>query len=307
METPVIYFYTAKQMDVDVAVDFPTGSITEWYPQASKVNARFESGITWGKIKLLPNETPNFLQEVSYSHYYPARETDAVPIQVCNADKTKIEKEKFLFYRGIGNFKLPLKATLDGEKITLSDGSENYGAKSNLGRNLKNLIVFENKGGKIGFRYVPNLSTVTTVERPQLTAKIGDVFTELEKILVAQGLYEKEAKAMIKTWQDSWFEEGLRVFYILPRMTTDDILPLHVEPKPKQTVRILVGRTELITPEMTNDVRKQVALLNSKSSRLRANAKENLQKHGRFYEPILQNERNANVRKQLKKLISAEV
>jgi hypothetical protein len=166
-------------------------------------------------------------------------------------------------------------------------------------------------GSWLGFRYVPNLSTVTTVERPQLTANIEEVFAELEKILVAQGLYQKEATAMIKTWKDSWFEEGLRVFYILLRMTTDEILPLHVETKPKQTVRILVGRTELITPEMENDVRKQVALLNSKSSYVRANAKENLQKHGRFYEPILKstlnNETNASLRKQIKKLISQQV
>jgi hypothetical protein len=76
-------------------------------------------------------------------------------------------------------------------------------------------------------------------------------------------------------------------------------------------VRVLVGRTEIITPEMTNDVKKQVALLKSKSPRVRANAKENLRKHGRFYEPILKTilptERNANVRKQIKKLILAEV
>jgi hypothetical protein len=302
METPVIYFYTGNEMDVDVKVDFPSGQITEWYPQASKVNARFETGITWGKIKLLPNEKQNFLREVSYSHYYPARETDAVPIQICNADKTKIEKEKFLFYRGIGNFALPVGVKFDKNVLTLVNNQTDE---------LQNLIVFENKGGKIGFRLVKSLGKETTVERPETNGNLEQVLVELEKILVAEGLYQKEAKAMIKTWLDSWFEEGLRVFYILPTNQTDKILPLTVEPKPKETVRVLVGRTELITPQMTNDVKKQVALLNSKSSRVRANAKENLQKHGRFYEPILksilQNESDASVRKQIKKLILAEV
>src|SRR2546429_5550108 len=37
METPVIYFYTDQPQTVDVSVDFPKGTITEWYPQASQI------------------------------------------------------------------------------------------------------------------------------------------------------------------------------------------------------------------------------------------------------------------------------
>src|SRR6185503_11102109 len=33
METPVIYFYSDKELTVDVTVDFPQGIVTEWYPQ----------------------------------------------------------------------------------------------------------------------------------------------------------------------------------------------------------------------------------------------------------------------------------
>jgi hypothetical protein len=307
METPVIYFYTAKEMEVDVKVAFPSGTITEWYPQAGWANARFDSGINWGKIKLLPNETPDFLREIADSHYYPARETDAVPIQVCNADRTKIEKEKFLFYRGVGDFELPLKVKLNDGKVVLNTIEERYGSKSNPGRNITNLIVFENRGGKIGYEFVPTLSGETIVERPNLSKNLTQVFDELEKALVAQGLYEKEAKAMIETWKDSWFEEGLRVFYILPRMTTDEILPLTVQPRPKETIRVLVGRTEVVTPEMEKDVRKQVGLLRSTSAKVREEAQNNLKKYGRFYEPILksilESEKDAKVRTQIQKLI----
>jgi hypothetical protein len=299
METPVIYFYTAKEMEVDVKVAFPGGSITEWYPQAGWANARFESGINWGKIKLLPNEKPNYLREVSYSHYYPARETDSVAVQVCNADKTKIEKEKFLFYRGVGNFGLPLSVKIDGKNLTLKD----------LGTDeVKNIIVFENRGGRIGFKFLESLNQETIVERPETNKRLTDVFVELEKILVSEGLYEKEAKAMIETWKDSWFEEGLRVFYVLTRKSTDKILPLTVEPQPKETVRVLVGRAEVITPEIEKDVRKQVGLLKSTSAKIRQEARGNLKKHGRFYEPILKSilasETDAKVRVQIQKLIA---
>lgn len=308
METPVIYFYTAKAMDVDVKVSFPGGSITEWYPQAGWVNESSESGINWGKIKLLPEETPNYLREVAYSHYYPARETDAVPIQVCNADKTKIEKEKFLFYRGVGNFELPLNVKLDGEKVVLSTIKEGDNSKSNPGRNITNLIVFENRGGKIGYNLVPTISGETIASRPQLNKNLTSLFDELKNVLVAEGLYEKEAKAMIETWKDSWFEEGLRVFYVLPRTTTDEILPLTIEPRPKETVRVLVGRTEVITPEMEKDVQKQVGQLRSGSVKMREDAREYLKKYGRFYEPILksilESEKDAVVRKQIEELIN---
>jgi hypothetical protein len=72
---------------------------------------------------------------------------------------------------------------------------------------------------------------------------------------------------------------------------------------------VLVGRAEVITPEMERDVKRQVARLRSASARERAVARGNLKKHGRFYEPILksilESEKNAGVRKQIEKLIAA--
>lgn len=307
METPVIYFYTPQEMNVDVRVAFRDGKITEWYPQASFINSQFApgetgqtfgNGINWGTIKLLPDEKPNFPREAADSHYYPARETDAVPVQVCNADKTKIETEKFLFYRGIGNFDLSLTVKLDGKTLALANRETDE---------IRNLIIFENRGGKINFGFVEKLSGEMIIERPAAGKTLGDVLTTLEKILVAEGLYEKEAKAMIETWKDSWFEEGLRVFYILPRRMIDKILPLDIKPEPKETVRVMVGRAEVVTPEMEQDVRKQVGLLKSSSAKTREEARMNLRKRGRFYEPILksilQDEKDERVRKQIQKLV----
>lgn len=321
METPVIYFYTGREMEVSVNVDFPKGKVTEWYPQASIINreyqpegsgsssdkffaGKFTSGINWGTIKLLPNETPNYLREVSYSHYYPARETDAVPVQVCSADKTRIEKEKFLFYRGIGDFELPLSVKFAGQ--TTPDVNRLQLVHRGQGE-IKNLIVFENRGGKIGFRFIDSLAKETVVERPELSQSLEKVLAALEKVLLDEGLYAKEARAMIKTWQDSWFEEGLRVFYVLPTNATNEILPLTVAPKPNELVRVLVGRAEVITPEMEKDVRQQIGLLKSASAEIRDEARKNLQKHGRFYEPILKNilqeEKDTKARAQIRKLI----
>src|SRR4026209_1172966 len=69
----------------------------------------------------------------------------------------------------------------------------------------------------------------------------------LEKTLVANGLYAKEAEAMVATWTDSWFEEGTRIFYVVPRATGDAILPLAITPMPQQVERVFVGRLELVS------------------------------------------------------------
>ena len=35
METPVLYFYTPREMTVNVNVRFPQGAMTEWFPRAA--------------------------------------------------------------------------------------------------------------------------------------------------------------------------------------------------------------------------------------------------------------------------------
>ena len=96
-------------------------------------------------------------------------------------------------------------------------------------------------------------------------------------MLVANGLYAKEAAAMVETWRDSWFEDGLRLFYIVPRAAIDDVLPLEVTPAPASTARVFVGRIELITPAIVAEVKKAVL----------ARERAPIVKYGRFLKPIL--------------------
>src|SRR5262245_22500709 len=99
METPVIYFYGSHDSTADVKVRFPKGTITEWYPKATTNNSTIE----WNGIKVSPNMRADF-PTGSNSHYFTARETDATPLRVGS------QNEKFLFYRGVGNFPLPISA-----------------------------------------------------------------------------------------------------------------------------------------------------------------------------------------------------
>ena len=54
---------------------------------------------------------------------------------------------------------------------------------------------------------------------------------------------------MVETWRDSWFEEGLRVLYLVPREFVDQVLPLAIEPQPREIARVFMGRAELLPPE----------------------------------------------------------
>jgi len=94
---------------------------------------------------------------------------------------------------------------------------------------------------------------------------------------------------MVKTWSKSWFaEEGARVLYILPRGWTDETLTLTLNPKPRQLVRVMVGRAEIITPALQTEI---VALMKLNQTGDKA-ASERLQgywtKLGRFAGPAAQ-------------------
>ncbi|MFL6273795.1 MAG: hypothetical protein ACJ74G_01185 [Blastocatellia bacterium] len=277
METPVLYFYAARETTLSVSVWFPQGKITEWYPQArGTVNVDSGGSVTWGRITVVPDATQVLPVEASASHYYAARETDAALVRVCGQQNQEIEK--FLFYRGVGQFDLPLTVRLDGNRLAIN----------NAGRDrVATCIVFENRNGQVGYSIGRLRDGELVIERPSLDQTRDGIERELVSLLTSEGLYEKEAQAMVATWRDSWFEDGLRVFYVVPRWLTDQTLQLAIEPQPSELVRVLVGRTEVITPEMEQAIRQQLAPLNDASPDLPSITMQVIRSHGRFAEPIL--------------------
>ena len=282
METPVIYFYADRETTVSVRVEFSQGKITEWYPAARLVyvppagDTRNPSSIDWGRITVAPGAEESYPVEAQPSHYYPARETDAAPLRICTSKGEQLEK--FLFYRGVGSFNPPLSVKLDAGRVVVKNTSR---------ESIAQIILFENRGGKVAYQVHDSLDGEVVLDRPALNQTVDSLEGDLYAVLVSQGLYEKEARAMIKTWRDSWFEEGMRVFYIVPRKVIDRILPITIEPGPSELTRILVGRVEIITPEMENEIRQQAAGLNGSAIDVRSAAAEITRKHGRFAEPVL--------------------
>jgi hypothetical protein len=271
METPVLYFYSASDETARVKVGFPQGLITEWYPQAVVppitpwIDMFTTTGsIEWPEVNIRPAAAPELPNEGNGSHYYAARETDASIVQVGN------QSEKFLFYRGLASFPVPLSVR------SLADGTfdiRNTGGPQEIG----GLILFENYGGRIAYRLLGSVRESARVFRPTM-GDLPALKKDLHALLVENGLYPREAAAMIETWRDSWFTEGTRLFYLLPQAAMESILPLDIDPKPAQVSRVFVGRIELITPTTENAV---IAAIRGNDDRLLAG-------HSRFLEPIVQ-------------------
>jgi hypothetical protein len=260
METPVDYFYSAVPARLSVRVDFPTGSITEWYPKA--LNPEPNGKIEWTDLNIQPGSRPSLLTTKDPSRYFAARATDSVPLQ------TGDESEKFLFYRGMANFKVPLEPVPDGNGVRL----HNNGAEP-----IPLAILFENQKGRIGYRIVRGVGDNASLYAPDLNASLDGLRSELTGALEQSGLYPKEAAAMLETWHDSWFEEGMRVIYLMPRATVDKVLPLKISPSPKEVQRVFVGRAEVLSPWSDRTIRAAMETGDTKT----------LDKFGRFLSPFL--------------------
>ena len=290
METPVLYFYSPSETTVSVRVGFNNGIITEWYPHASHVMPdpqkvldpttlyhwlQVEGGIAWDSVSVEPGLAAHFPSDGHESRYYAARETSASPLVVRTGKGT--QQEKFLFYRGVSAFPVPVfaQSTADGKVLVKNQGEEEIPA----------VILFERRGDKLGYRLLGaaqgtpqhGAQNEYLLDPPELTSTVESLGEDLEGVLIAQGLYPDEARAMVETWRDSWFEEGSRLLYIVPRAFVDEVLPLSVNPAPTQTVRVFVGRMELITPATEQAVEKALA----------ARDRSTIHKYDRFLEPIL--------------------
>lgn len=272
METPVLYFYTPRETTVDVSVKFPRGLITEWYPTAvvtpnAPLNFSVPGGIEWSSVHVRPGARPDFPTEPGLSHYYAARATDAAPVGVNG------QLEKFLFYRGLADFAPAVRAHETEDSVRI----ENTGTAA-----IPHVMLFESDGKHFGYRLSHALAHDVTLARPELTSDLASLRRDLAAMLVDQGLFPKEADAMLETWRDSWFEPGLRVLYVLPRATVDATLPLAITPAPQSIARVFVGRMEILSDAMQSEISRAV----DRNDRL------TLARYGRFLEPAMDQIRN---------------
>ncbi|HKO52914.1 MAG TPA: hypothetical protein VJV79_34635 [Polyangiaceae bacterium] len=288
METPVTYFYSPTPLLVNARVDFPKGVLTQWYPGVTAFlpplaaagsitlgvpaelsdpaldpsfpfvgeTCRLKFGsvsggrLDWTKLTVHARgttpEKPLPSAPISDFGWSYARDVDANLLQMPGG-----ESERFLFYRGLGEFDLPVKVEAqDGGKIKLTNGyTEAVGHVFLLNVDRDHGAFAEHaagiaEGGSLQDT-VPSLQGAPSVD--EYAARLSDAVT---RALDATGLYHDEAIAMVNTWRRQWFRTpGVRVLYLLPQSWTEQSIPLTLSPKPDATVRVMLIRAELITRE----------------------------------------------------------
>jgi len=312
METPVTYFYVDKPMVVRVKVDMPKGLLTHWYPLVSAITPEVKKGQTpspvagssldWGKFWVLPENSftkekprPELPAVGPNDTWGFVRNTDSAIVRARTfqaAPKAQYDAEKFLFYRGLGSFDLPLQARATGPDKDLDLVLTNRGSEA-----LTGLVVIKVDKGTLRWARLDDLTGNAThpvhlesvLSAPQpLAAAIPTAKAVVAETLTASGLYAKEARAMVNNWEHSYFATpGLRVLSITPRRLVDATIPITIEPKPTALARVMVGRLEVLTPGTEKSIAEAVAGLGATDAKSRAAGEARLAALGRLREPVL--------------------
>jgi len=317
-ETPVIYFYTEVRQPVQVGVGFPRGIWTQWYPQAGRVrpslleHAEKPDRLSGGRIcwsaELIPASAvkqeiskrrgavpesevklPATSSDALWNH---AREVDAAFVKTVNAatDPPTPEFEKFLFYRGLGETRLPLQFDEGGK------GALTLDRQGSLGEGVRHVFVLRVENGRGVYSYRAAVrpgervdGVIPSMDEAQPLADFTKAVADaLAARLTEAGLYPKEARAMVNTWTTSYFQtEGVRALFVLPQSWTDAFIPMTIVPMPRQVVRVMVGRLELLTAERERLAENAVRDLAGHDATTREQAYRFLHEQGRYVEPIV--------------------
>lgn len=296
-ETPVIYFHSPVSRSVRVDVRFPKGIWTHWYPQVAvsapgldeMANALApERGRLVWCAKLGAEQAPDPLWAPPVSGESLWRHSRAVkssPITVFSGS-AKQEREHFLFYRGLGAVALPLSASSsEGGAIRIrSRSSEAMGP----------IFVVRVAAARCTVdrldRLDPGAAALMPQDKEPLSRSAAEALlaAELTSAAVKQGLHPDEASALVNTWRSSYFStEGVRLLALLPRSWTDREVPLRISPSPDRTVRVMVGRIELLTPELETQARSAIEDLISEGVDRQRRGFDWLRARGRFVEPVV--------------------
>lgn len=306
METPVIYFHTSRPTTLGVRVEFVKGLLTQWYPVSDllgppegsvqqgplDLKSIDRSFLEW-KIDLDPTPSPglggNPVEATNPWSF--ARAVDAAVVRTLPRKaperKGPVESEKFIFYRGLGTFALPVVVeSAAGGHVLVRNGGKLA---------LPFAFALEMKGetgrfepiGELAGGAEKRIDLRASPEAPK-DAVVTGLKGAVSDALVASGLYKDEAEAMVKTWSRAWFaSEGTRIIYSVPRSEVDALLPLTIKPTPDETIRVLVGRIEFMTPETEAVVEAALRNRSSPDAATRDEAMGRLVKFDRFLEPHL--------------------
>ncbi len=281
LETPVLYFYSPVSLDARVSVGFNGGSISQWYPARSggeSMPERFSKDDQGNKVVNAIDFAAPYRGAINWKFRVEPRTLDTdfevmKPGELPNwihprGPKSNVlrtesgEAETYLFYRGLGNFEQPISYRVTDEKLHIT-----------ATKDVPYLMVVDVQApdyGTLLWKGNPEETETVSLEGLEASNFRSEIYGELKTALVEAGLYEDEASAMLRTWWHSYFgKPGLRAFWIVPRRFTDETLPIEIEPTPSQIERVLLGRSEILTPKFEERINAEFTKLDQNENQFR--------------------------------------
>ena len=279
LETPVIYFHVPPNGSppsvFDVDVRMRGGILNEFFPrgQASvevdveRVQQKMQAGVLpptwdgdvlnnyvlgrlrWEAIALRDSVSP----PMTTSHVWLApRRVHAAGVVARSG-----ESERYLFYRGVAHLDALVQTELTAHELILRSPKRLPWLREPTATLPHVWLVDIEQNGAAAFRDEAPVTISRNAasaelrriplfsERDYGAGKLGELRASMKDALLAAGLYEDEAEAMLETWKESYYHmPGLRVFYLVPAQWLEYYLPLQVS-VPHELTRVLVGRIEI--------------------------------------------------------------
>ena len=262
LETPVIYFHPAPGSrplaPFDVTVNFRGGVLNEFYPEATpsvngwngeRLSDAVTSTLSWKSVS--PTEGAKL--PITNSHVWLApRAVRSTPVTINGG-----EVEQYLFYRGVANLPALLRTELTSAGMTLRAPARTPWL-TEASATLGTVWVVDIRGKGVAAVRTTDALTITRGDSSRVLAHVAPfsprdysetalstLKSAMRAALVARGLFDDEATAMLETWKNSYFgTPGLRVFYLVPAEWTSYYLPLTIS-TPHTLSRVIVGRIDI--------------------------------------------------------------
>ncbi|MCW8129311.1 MAG: hypothetical protein KIS92_02915 [Planctomycetota bacterium] len=296
---PVVFFYAEKPLDVKLTVRFAEGRPLVWWPNASmpcwqggeRIEGRLdriEFDLSLLEMKDAGNPQPPAVPD---GHWVQdLREVKAARVITPGAHSQKAGQtygvEDFLYYDGIMKAPAAPTARRDGDAVIL---------ETSLDHAMRDVFVLDRHEGKVRVAraWIDQIEPGARSTRVELAEagpkELEAARAELTKRTQAAGLTAAEAASLVKVWREGLFEDdGLTVFYRIPRETYDAWLPLNATPAPKAIVRVGLVFHKHLEPELGARVDALIKQLASEQFEVREKAQAALAKIGGAAFPALE-------------------
>jgi hypothetical protein len=225
-DKPVVFFYSPTTMNVTYTVGFAGGEPMFHFPQAVRgeiPSSRLAVLRFSGQVEPRGTATPEPLAPVAAGHFWHAlRSVGADFVRTDLARTGTINaREAFFFYDGRVRFDSPVRNVGNGHDVARAR--------------------FSWPGSAVASVWVTDGSTckrVTRSGRAQSACTLAQARLELRRALVSSGLSAAETESLLITWDHDLFDAGpARAIYLLPRASYDAMLPVTIDPAPRELVR----------------------------------------------------------------------